>query len=167
MDPISPSQAVYLPRFVTHDIIASLVRGVKGVIVFSFADRVGFTSYADYYNAYAKLISAINAYGIGTIIAKGTVGDAAVDITTGQTTISFTDYYQNKTYTSVTAREWLYEGVTVVGVSNSAPGTVSVTIRNIPDGVYRDSVSTKTFTASGGRMSLTLADLESYLLRKD
>lgn len=61
-----------IPAWVRHDCYVSLLKGTKGIVIFSLAKRRGFPSHAVYYNAYAEVARELNGpLKLGAVFLKG------------------------------------------------------------------------------------------------
>lgn len=61
-----------IPTWVRHDGYASLLEGVKGIVVFSFGKRSGFPSWNSYYQAYSNLAEELNGdLKLGVVFLRG------------------------------------------------------------------------------------------------
>ncbi len=61
-----------IPTRVRHDCYASLIAGVRGIMIFSFGSRAGFPSRPVYYDAYARVARELNGpLKLGAVFLQG------------------------------------------------------------------------------------------------
>ncbi len=69
---VAEEEKPMIATWVRHDSYASLLSGVKGIVIFSLAKRKGFRSWEAYYNAYAGVARELNGpLKLGSVFLKG------------------------------------------------------------------------------------------------
>lgn len=81
-----PEEVALIPLWVRHDCYTSLLSGVQGIVIFSFARRKGFHAWEEYYRAYAGVARELNGpLKLGSVFLKGKkIGPPAFAILSGE-----------------------------------------------------------------------------------
>lgn len=85
-------EVALIPAWVRHDCYTSLLSGVRGIVIFSFAKRKGFHSRDEYYRAYSGVARELNGpLQLGSVFLKGEKTEPpAFTILSGEARIALT-----------------------------------------------------------------------------
>ena len=135
----SEEQLADLEKIVRHDVYLSLVSGAKGVVVFSLAERPGFTAHKRYFDAYAAVASELTGERkLGELFLFGKRMDALkIRTLSGPVTLAVDTGINNKRdpreYPAVATAEIGYRDIRALFLVNSAKGgSVKLQIEGLP-----------------------------------
>ena len=135
----SEEQLADLEKIVRHDVYLSLVSGAKGVVVFSLAERPGFTAHKRYFDAYAAVASELTGERkLGELFLFGKRMDALkIRTLSGPVTLAVDTGINNKRdpreYPAVATAEIGYRDTRALFLVNSAKGgSVKLQIEGLP-----------------------------------
>ena len=136
----SEEQLADLEKIVRHDVYLSLVSGAKGVVVFSLAERPGFSAHKRYFDAYASVATELTGERkLGELFLFGKRLDALkVRTLSGPVTLAVDAGINNQhdphEYPAVASAEIGYRDIRALFLVNSAKGgSVKLLVEGLPE----------------------------------
>lgn len=161
----NPADIPLIPKFVRHDAYCAFANGAKGIFIWSMGRRKGFTTYTDYYNAWANLSKELFELGLRDVFRDGNVLDQTiVDVISGQENIRFQWNKIDETYPSLSIREWSHKQKRYILIVNSSEGSVDFILSNLKNGNYENLFTGSNYVVRG-TLSLSLPPLGIIMLQ--
>lgn len=164
-----PGEIEQIPKWARHDVYLALVTGAQGVVIFSLANRAGFSAEAwqAYYDAYSRIAQELNGeLALGQVFLFGERrNDLQVTVTAGEKhvfpKVGAGGVAELIEYPSVSLANIAYGPERYLFLVNSSEEPVEVRVDGFPPGpIYaRDAFSGRPLPAISSSLELALPGL--------